>query len=115
MKITKQLLREMIEEEMKVIELGIGPPLKAHGYMGGELGMQAHADMIEPEHAKDPDGYEGEMAKSNLYNLRDDSAMLCNLIEMEEDLEPWVQEKIAVAASMISSVARYMKFQKVKD
>jgi len=40
MKITKQLLIEMIEEEIKVIELGLGPPLQAHGYIGGEKGME---------------------------------------------------------------------------
>jgi hypothetical protein len=116
MKITKNLLREMIEEEMKVIQLGLGQPLKAHGYMGGSLGIgSGEQEEIHGDRPKDPDGYEGSMAKSNLYNLRDDSSMLCHLIQDDENLEPWVEEKIAVAASMLSSVARHMKYQKVKD
>jgi hypothetical protein len=41
--------------------------------------------------------------------------MLCQLIEDDENLEPWVEEKIAVAASMLNSVARHMKFKKAKD
>ena len=114
MKITKNLLREMIEEEMKVIKLGIGQPIMAHGYLGGSHGLSV-GETVPADYPKDPDGYEGNMAKSNLYNLRDDSAMLCQLIEDDENLEPWVEEKIAVAASMLNSVARHMKFKKVKE
>jgi hypothetical protein len=114
MKITKQLLREMIEEEMKVIQLGLGAPLKAHGYMGGELGMQDDHSEIHGDRPKDPDGYEGSMAKNNLYNAKEDASILCSLIEDDDNLEPWVEEKIAVAASMLNSVARYMKGEAAK-
>lgn len=109
MKITKNLLREMIEEEMRVIQLGLGPPLKAHGYMGGSMGMDSGQEEIHGDRPKDPDGYEGSMAKNNLRNAAEDAMMLVSMIQDDENLEPWVEEKIAVAASMLSSVARYMK------
>lgn len=109
MKITKSLLREMIEEEMKVLEIGIAPPIQAHGYMGGDHGMAMDQEMIHGDRPKDPDGYEGSMAKNNLRNAAEDATMLVDFIQDDENLEPWVEEKIAVAASMLNSVARYMK------
>ena len=109
MKITKQLLKEMIEEEMKVIQLGLGPPLQAHGYMGGSMGMELEPEIIQGDRPKDPDGYEGSMAKNNLRNAAEDASILVSMIQDDENLEPWVEEKIAVAASMLNSVARYMK------
>ena len=114
MKITKQLLREMIEEEMKVIQLGLGPPIQAHGYIGGQKGMEIQPSEPQMGYEQDPDGYEGSMAKNNLFSLKDDAMMLCSLIAEDENLEPWVEEKIAVAASMINSVARYMKAEKTR-
>lgn len=112
MKITKEILKEMIEEEMKVIKLGIAPPMQAHGYMGGSQGMEIEPSEPQMDYEVDPDGYEGSMAKNNLYSLKDDAMMLCGLIAEDENLEPWVEEKIAVAASMLNSVARHMKAEK---
>lgn len=100
MKVSKQLLREMIEDEVRVLKLGMGPPIMAHGELGGE---------IPAERPKDPDGYEGGMAKNNLRNAAMDASMLVGMIQDDENLEPWVEEKIAVASSMLNSVARYMK------
>jgi hypothetical protein len=114
MKITKDLLKEMIEEEMKIIKLGIGEPIMAHGYMGGQHGMEIQEPVVHGDRPKDPDGYEGSMAKNNLFNLKQDAAMLCELIQDDDNLEPWVEEKIAVAASMMNSVARHMKAEKYR-
>ena len=113
MKITKELLREMISEEMRVIKLGLGEPMMSHGYMGGEHGMEIEPSEPVSEIGIEHDEYEGSMAKNNLFNLKDDASMLCELIHPEENLEPWVEEKIAIAASMINSVARYMKGEKL--
>lgn len=108
MKISKQHLKRIINEEvMKVIKLGVGQPMMAHGYMGGEHGMED--GQIHGDRPKDPDGYEGGMAKNNLRNAAEDANMLVGMIQDDENLEPWVEEKIAVASSMLNSVARYMK------
>ena len=100
MKIAKQQLEKIIKEELEK-----------------EMNLSYNTPSTPPEensYNKDPDGYEGSMAKNNLYNLKDDAAMLCSLLHEDENLEPWVQEKIAVAASMINSVARYMKGEKIR-
>ena len=49
------------------------------------------------------------MAKNNLRNAAEDASILVSMIQDDENLEPWVEEKIAVASSMLNSVARYMK------
>lgn len=59
--------------------------------------------------------YEGRMTKSNLYNLAKHATMMHDLISDNEDLEPWVQEKIAVATEAIETVAEYMEYEKVMD
>jgi len=111
MKFTKHELDSIIKEElMKVLKLGIGDsPLQAHGYLGGEQGMEMPQPEIAGDRPKDPDGYEGSMAKNNLRNAAEDANMLVSMIQDDENLEPWVEEKIAVASSMLNSVARYMK------
>jgi len=124
MKITKKMLIEMIQEEIenvkecwmpedeqepRVIGLQVGEPMHAHGYMGGSRGMSVGEAEIEGDRPKDPDGYEGSMAKNNLRNAAMDATMLTDMIQDDENLEPWVEEKIAVAASMLNSVARYMR------
>jgi hypothetical protein len=36
------------------------------------------------------------------------------MIQDNQNLEPWVEEKIAVAASMIDSVKHYLEYEKVR-
>ena len=108
MVITKRYIRELIKEEvMKVVKIGVAAPTTAQGYMGGAHGAQDSE--IHGDRPKDPDGYEGSMAKNNLRNAAEDANMLVGMIQDDENLEPWVEEKIAVASSMLNSVARYMK------
>jgi len=53
------------------------------------------------------------MAKSNLYKMAKSATDLHNMLKDEENLEPWVEEKIAVAANMIDTVADYMEYAKM--
>lgn len=118
-KITKDYLRKIIHESMC--------DMKAQGYFGGMSGAPVSMptgmkpDMkpgMEPKKASsydiDPDGYEGRMAKGNLFKMAQYSAKLHNMIEDNENLEPWVEEKIAVAASMIETVAHYLEYEKMR-
>ena len=113
MKITKQILKQLIKEELqKVDECSMCDDMQepmvavAQSYMGGAHGEQP---VIHGDRPKDPDGYEGSMAKNNLRNAAEDASILVSMIQDDENLEPWVEEKIAVASSMLNSVARYMK------
>jgi hypothetical protein len=50
------------------------------------------------------------MAKSNLFCLYSCSKKIHNLVQMGLDLEPWMQEKIAVAASDIDNVMKAVAY-----
>ena len=110
MKITNEELKKLIKEEtMKVLKFGMGPPIAAHG------------NVIKPEPAHEPEreqhgdyDYRGRMTKSNLYNIAKHAKMLHDMLEDNEDIEPWVEEKIAVATEAIETVAEYMEYEKVR-
>jgi hypothetical protein len=94
MLITKDKLKQIIKEELEVSVTG------RHGEMHGGA------------YQKDPDGYEGRMAKGNLYKIAEYAHELHDIIMDDENLEPWVQEKIAVAAQMMDSVGHYLQYEK---
>ena len=56
--------------------------------------------------------YEGEMAKSELYNLIQNSEELYGMLEDDTQLEAWIQSKITKAADYIGSVHEYIKYRK---
>jgi hypothetical protein len=132
MNIDKRSLRRMIIEqigrkqiEQEKLQEGCGDPQSYFGGMGGIkaaeiVPMKAVAKDVMPgvEPKKsvdiDPDGYEGKMAKGNLFKMAQYATRLHNMIQDNENLEPWVEEKIAVAASMLDSVAHYMEYEKMR-
>jgi hypothetical protein len=92
MKISRSRLKQVIKEELEQV-LAIGD--------SGDF---------EQGETKDPDGYEGRMAKVNLSKICEYAETLMQIIKDDQNLEPWVQEKIAVAASMMDSVGHYMEY-----
>ena len=91
MKITKDYLRSLIKECMDTMG----------GYETASNMMQPVQTVMPMQTSNiDPDGYEGQMAKTNLFKMAEAASELHNLIQDNENLEPWVEEKIAVAASM---------------
>lgn len=95
MKIAKDRLKQIIKEELEIGQTG--------GSTGGAFGTQ------------DPDGYEGRMAKSNLYKIKEYATNMCDMLEDGQNLEPWVQEKIAVAAYIMDSVGHYMEYEYMRS
>ena len=55
--------------------------------------------------------YEGRMAKQNLFNLHKYSKELFEMIHDYQEMESWVQEKIAKAADYIGSVKHYLEYE----
>jgi hypothetical protein len=99
------ILRQMIIHEMHCMGMKEENPYK--------ISMsKPSVSFIKGDEPKEPE-YEGEMAKSNLYKMAKSATMLHNILKDEENLEPWVQEKIAVASSMIQSVANYLEYKKL--
>ena len=68
-KITKKYLRNLIKECMD------------------DMGYQTVSNMQNV----DPDGYEGKMAKSNLFKAAESAMLLHDLLQDNENLEPWVE------------------------
>jgi hypothetical protein len=98
MKITKDYLRSLIKECMQ------------------DMGGYETVSHIAPSKTQniDPDGYEGRMAKGNLFKAAEAASMLHDLLQDNENLEPWVEEKIAIASDSLATVADYMKYQKIR-
>lgn len=94
MKISKDRLKQIIKEELEVSVSG------------------RHDEMHGGDYQVDPDGYEGRMTKGNLYKIAQYASELHDLIGDDENLEPWVEEKIAVAAHMMDSVGHYLQYEK---
>ena len=58
---------------------------------------------------EDSDSYEeSSMIKNNLYNMASQAQELHDLMEDDDDLPEWVQEKIAVASEMIDVIYDYL-------
>lgn len=94
MKISKERLKELIAEE---IAIGFAQP--------------SSCELDECDHEDHGDS-DGSMAKQNLWKMAEYAKELYSLIEDSDDLEPWVEEKIAIASFMMDSVGHYMQYQK---
>ena len=93
MKIAKDRLKQIIKEELEMGEVG-------HDEFGGGA------------YPKDPEGYEGRMTKQNLWKIAEYAQKMHDLIHDDENLEPWIEEKIAVASYIMDSVGHYLQYEK---
>lgn len=59
--------------------------------------------------------YAGHMVKSNLYKIAKSAQELYEMFDDTENVEPWVEEKIAICANNIDTVADYMEYQRVRQ
>ena len=102
MKITrsqlKQLIAESISESQSVLLEMPQPPI---------VGQEQTGD-----YTKDPDGYEGEMAKRSLFHMAAQAQQLHDLIMEDENLEPWVQAKITKAADYLEKAFKAIMYEK---
>jgi hypothetical protein len=81
MKITKQLLKEMV--------------------------MQAMQDAPPPDKFGEPD-YEGGMARNELLNAAEQAAHLVQMMKESDQLPAWCQSKITLASDYIKTVHDYL-------
>ena len=62
----------------------------------------------------DSDDEDGFMARSQLYFLARDAIKLHSVIQDQDDLEPWVQNKIASSSKDMDAVRRYTEYNAMK-
>lgn len=97
-KMTKNNLRRMILKEMILRECSC---------QDQESTREMHGVKF---HNNGPSEESG-MIRSNLYTLSKQAQEMHDMIGMNDDLDEWVQEKIAVASSMIDSVYDYLSYE----
>jgi hypothetical protein len=51
------------------------------------------------------------MVRSNLFSLYSNAKKIHNLSQMGIDLEPWAQQKLAVAADQVEAVMKYVAYE----
>ena len=64
------------------------------------------------DYTKDPDGYEGEMAKRSLFHMSQQAQQLHDILQGDENLEPWVQDKISKAADYLEKAFKAIIYEK---
>ena len=62
----------------------------------------------------DSDDEDGFMARSQLYFMARDAIKLHSVIQDQDDLEPWVQDKIASSSKDMDAVRRYTEYNAMK-
>ena len=106
----KKLIRECTCETMK--EMGLDMPKTSIKVV--KLDEPTIASGLFPgmDHGDHDDQGEKSMIMGNLAKLAEKAEELRSMASQIPDNEEWVQEKIAVAASMIDSVHSYLKYSK---
>jgi len=103
MKISKKELLSLIREELSQMDESVLLEGPEHPIVGQEQ---------TGDYTKDPDGYEGEMAKRSLYHMTQQAQQLHDIIVNDENLEPWVQDKIAKAADYLEKAFKAITYDK---
>lgn len=101
----KEMGLDMPTASIKVIKLD-EPAIKSGLFPSMDYDRDDHHDDYQ-----DDDQGEKSMILGNLERLSDRSAELRDMAAHIPDNEEWVQEKIAVASSMIDSIYDYVKYK----
>lgn len=101
MKITRSELKKLIQEtlvenESVLLEMPNNPII----------------GQDQEEDKKDPDGYEGEKAKRSLFHMSQQAQQLHDILQGDENLEPWVQDKITLAADYLEKAFKAITYDK---
>jgi len=102
MKITREALKDLIQETMKEM-----PSVLLETPQPPIVGQEQEGD-----YTKDPDGYEGEMVKRSLYHMAVQAQQLHDMIQNDQNLEPWVQDKITKAADYLEKAFKSIIYDK---
>ena len=100
MKISKNELKKMIAEELNGSSVLL------------EMPQMDRMNPASNNYDKDPDGYEGNMAKRSLYHMAAQAQQLHDMLQDDENLEPWVAAKITKAADYLEKAFKAISYDK---
>ena len=103
MKLSRSELKSFIveairEKESVLLEMPQPPPI---------VGQEQSGD-----HDKDSEDYDGEMAKRSLFHMSQQAQQLHDMLLGDENLEPWVSEKISLAADYLEKAFKAIIYDK---
>jgi hypothetical protein len=101
MKISKKELKRLIAEELTNTSSVLL-----------EMPQMNQLDPASNNYEKDPDGYEGNMAKRSLYHMAAQAQQLHDMLQDDENLQPWVQDKITKAADYLEKAFKSISYEK---
>jgi hypothetical protein len=95
--------RENVEQPVSMtVSVPAGPEAMGAMDQGSSVG---HSDMAHEE------SEEHWMVRSNLFSLYSNAKKIHNLAQAGIDLEPWAQQKLAVATDQVESVMKYIAYE----
>jgi hypothetical protein len=103
-------------KKLKSLEVKVnGKPIQL-GLDLKEYGCEDGASMEEkPRYKPDYPDPEGEMAKQQLYKVAKYAAELYKMLDDNDELDAWVQDKLSKVSDYISSVKHYLEYEKMTN
>jgi len=112
-KLRRAIKRAILEESpmagaMPLVGVGAlgGAPMSARPMAAPAPTPGRDLDYREPQ--------EGRMMRSNLYNIAQDAMQLHDMLQDDDNLPQWTQEKVATARDRLNSVREYLEAKIVK-
>jgi hypothetical protein len=106
MKITrsqlKQLIAESISESQSILLEMPGAP-----HDSPIVGQEQTGD-----YTKDPSEYGGDVAKRSLFHMSQQAQQLHDMLQGDEGLDPWLQDKITKAAANLEEAFKAVTYDK---
>jgi hypothetical protein len=97
----EKIIRETMHERNDVLlEAPVGP------IIGSEQ------ENSRDDNSKDPDGHEGEMAKRSLFHMSQQAQQLHDILQGDENLEPWIQDTITKSADYLEKAFKAITYDK---
>tara|TARA_R100000808_G_scaffold21458_1_gene46358 strand:- start:954 stop:1295 length:342 start_codon:yes stop_codon:yes gene_type:complete len=97
-----------------LVETNEGVLCEMCGEHGHETGACPHHDGHDTRKVA-PHDREGKMAKRQLYKIMNYAKEIHDNLHDNDELESWVQSKIATMSHMIGSVKHYLEYEYKKD
>ena len=97
MKITRKELATLITEEVR----------RANSIL-----FEMPEEPIGSHSASDTNGNDGDVVKRSLYHMSQQSQQLHDMLMGDENLEPWVQDKVVKAAKNLEEVFKAITYDK---
>jgi hypothetical protein len=104
------------KEKIKSVEVKVnGKPVQLSLDLK-ECGCGGNSSWEEkPRYRPDYPDPEGEMAKQQLYKVAKYAAELYKMLDDNDELDSWVQDKLSKASDYISSVKHYLEYEKMTN